>query len=359
MLLAFLANASLIAGYRACREPRAWRIAIASYLLALALLAKVTPALLIVLVPLAAWAVAQRRARVLVDGRVWIAVVAALGGGLWWYAYVWFAAPEEGPEQAGSQPEPLPGAWGARSAPVLGAEGAVEVQARRGGAGGVSSVRKSGGREMADGPDSNADLSTQRLPGRSEVPMPTEAADGIAQHLLGLSAPSAPQTTDTTGSHASASPVGERASQSPAGLGRYRVMEELGRGGMGVVYRARDNTLGRDVALKVLQVAGGEDAETIERFQREARAAAALDHPNIVRVYDVGVLPGADGQEGHPYYTMELLAGQDLGQAIHGGQIAPKDAVEVVRQVSLALHYAHQKGSPRIRVDLSQVASQV
>ncbi len=94
MLLAFFANASLYAGYRACREPRAARIAIASAFLALALMAKATPALLFAPLPLAAWAISQRRSRLLLDRRAWIALLAALVGVVSWYAYVWFSAPE-------------------------------------------------------------------------------------------------------------------------------------------------------------------------------------------------------------------------------------------------------------------------
>ncbi len=162
---------------------------------------------------------------------------------------------------------------------------------------------------MADASDPNVDLPTQNL--------------AAAEPTL---VPSAPLPT--------APPA-----RGPADFGRYQVLEELGRGGMGVVYRAHDKTLGRDIALKVLQVGGRVDAETLGRFEREARAAAALDHPNIVRVHDVGALPN-----GSPYYTMELLAGQDLAHAIADGRIAPREAVEAVRQVSLALLYAHQKG---------------
>ncbi|MEK7866958.1 MAG: glycosyltransferase family 39 protein [Planctomycetota bacterium] len=94
MLLAFLANASLLAGYRACREPGAARVAIASALLALALMAKATPALLFAPLPLAVWAVAQRRPRMLLDRRAWLALLAALVGVVSWYAYIWFSAPE-------------------------------------------------------------------------------------------------------------------------------------------------------------------------------------------------------------------------------------------------------------------------
>ncbi len=164
------------------------------------------------------------------------------------------------------------------------------------------------------------------------------ATDGIAaaaRDLLGHSGGDAEPTIAAPKSKDTSAGLTRKIAE----FGRYQIQEELGRGGMGVVYRAHDKTLGRDVALKVLQVAGRVDDETIERFQREARAAAALDHPNIVRVHDVGKLPS-----GSPYYTMEMLSGQDLAHAIADGSISPKEAVEAVRQVSLALFYAHQKG---------------
>src|SRR5262245_3511876 len=89
-------------------------------------------------------------------------------------------------------------------------------------------------------------------------------------------------------------------------IGPYHVLSLLGRGGMGEVYKARDTRLGRDVAIKVLPVTYAADAERLARFEREARAAAALSHPNVVSVYDVGVHDGA------PWLVMELLDGQTL-----------------------------------------------
>ncbi len=189
--------------------------------------------------------------------------------------------------------------------------------------------------------DAGSDEPTQRLPRREEPGIPSDVAADMLQPTV--PAPGPGRTTPPTMPlpSASAGPSDARRTAPPRPIlgDRYELLEELGRGGMGVVYRAHDKTLGRDVALKVLQVAGRVDAETLGRFEREARAAAALDHPNIVRVYDVGALP-----DGAPYYTMEMLTGQDLAHAITDGHISPKEAVEAVRQVSLALLYAHQKG---------------
>src|SRR5579875_1752698 len=89
-------------------------------------------------------------------------------------------------------------------------------------------------------------------------------------------------------------------------LGKYEIVEELGTGSMGIIYRARDTILDRDVALKTIARAGSLDNELKERFYREARACARLQHPNIVTVYDLGE------QDGVAYIAMELLVGSDL-----------------------------------------------
>jgi predicted Ser/Thr protein kinase len=123
-------------------------------------------------------------------------------------------------------------------------------------------------------------------------------------------------------------------------IGPYAVEEEIGRGGMGVVYRARDTDLKRTVALKVLRrVAGRDHAVFLERFRREAQVMALLDHPNIARIYSFGEW------EGTCYFAMEYLSGRALADEIKArGLIEPNEAVGIARMVARALCCAHGAG---------------
>jgi TolB-like protein/Flp pilus assembly protein TadD len=122
-------------------------------------------------------------------------------------------------------------------------------------------------------------------------------------------------------------------------LGPYEVEDLIGSGGMGEVYRARDTRLGRDVAIKVLPPAFAGDAERLKRFEREARAAAALNHPNVVTVHDVGAVEGA------PYVVMERLEGETLRRRLGKEEPPPLSLVlDCAAQVARGLSAAHEKG---------------
>jgi len=121
-------------------------------------------------------------------------------------------------------------------------------------------------------------------------------------------------------------------------LGSYRIIAAIGAGGMGDVYRAHDDRLGRDVAIKVLPPTFAEDPERLRRFQQEAQVLAALGHPDVVQVFDAGT------QDGRPYLVMELLSGQTLRQRLEEGRLPWRKAIEIAASVAEGLAAAHAKG---------------
>ncbi|HEY5927601.1 MAG TPA: serine/threonine-protein kinase, partial [Kofleriaceae bacterium] len=122
-------------------------------------------------------------------------------------------------------------------------------------------------------------------------------------------------------------------------IGNYRIVSELGRGGMGMVYRAEHTQLGRPAALKMLLPALSSDPSIVQRFFNEARAASAIDHPGIVEVYDFGT-----HTDGSAYIVMPLLKGESLEARLKQTRVAPLEGASWIVQVLSALAAAHQRG---------------
>lgn len=152
-----------------------------------------------------------------------------------------------------------------------------------------------------------------------DVPAPTSgepALDLTREYAGGTSAQGTPQT--------------------PPQLGEFRIVRELGRGGMGAVYEAEDASLGRRVALKVLRFGALGDTAAIERFQREAATVARLHHPSIVPIFSVG------SQQGTHFYAMQLIEGRNLAEVLQGGPVDFRRAAQWAFQGAEALAHAHR-----------------
>src|SRR5208337_2542542 len=121
-------------------------------------------------------------------------------------------------------------------------------------------------------------------------------------------------------------------------LGPYEIQSPLGAGGMGEVYRAKDTRLGRDVALKILPESFARETDRLRRFEQEARAVAALNHPNILAIHDIGQ------HEGSPYLVSELLEGESLGATLDRGALPQRKTIEYGVQITQGLAAAHEKG---------------
>src|SRR5215472_12072576 len=121
-------------------------------------------------------------------------------------------------------------------------------------------------------------------------------------------------------------------------LDSYEIVALVGAGGMGEVYRARDTSLKRDVAIKVLPALFSRNPDRLRRFQLEAEAAAALNHPNILSIYHIGQ------QDGSPYIVTELLEGETLRERLRHGALKLRDGIDVAIQTARGLAAAHEKG---------------
>ncbi len=140
------------------------------------------------------------------------------------------------------------------------------------------------------------------------------------------------------GAEVAAAMLAETEAGSIERIGPYQIISQIGQGGMGRVYLARDNRLGRKVALKLLPAQFTTDAERVRRFEQEARAASSLNHPNVATIYDIGE------QDGASFIAMEYVEGETLAARISGRPLGAAEVMEIGIQVADALGEAHAKG---------------
>lgn len=130
----------------------------------------------------------------------------------------------------------------------------------------------------------------------------------------------------------------------PANIGPYQIVRELGRGGMGEVFLARDTRLDRQVAIKALPAHLAQDPDRLARFQREAKVLASLNHPGIGAIYGLEESPPGAGGGGHQYLILEFIEGETLADRLAKGAIPVDEALSIAKQIAEALEVAHEKG---------------
>jgi serine/threonine-protein kinase len=176
-----------------------------------------------------------------------------------------------------------------------------------------------------------------------QLPLPSEenlCSDCLAHEAAGVTTDPVNEATS-----AQAAPTVIAAADAPSAgkkpadqFGDYELFEEIARGGMGVVYKARQISLNRIVAVKMILHARFNNAEFVQRFRVEAEAAGNLRHPNIVAIYEIG-----QEQDQH-YFSMEYVAGRDLASLVRDQPLPPRRAAQLVEKIARAIHYAHQHG---------------
>ena len=166
------------------------------------------------------------------------------------------------------------------------------------------------------------------------TPLPAGALAGLCPACLLKMGASADTATNAQGKPFTPPSVTELAAK----FSQLEILEFIGKGGMGAVYKARQKELDRVVALKILPPGIGDDPAFAERFAREAKALAKLNHPGIVTIYDFGRVDGLF------YFLMEFVDGVNLRQLLHAGRVSPREALAIVPQICDALQFAHDQG---------------
>jgi serine/threonine protein kinase len=166
-------------------------------------------------------------------------------------------------------------------------------------------------------------------------PLTGDAPQGLCPECLLKAALLGQSSITVSGTTASAPEAGARIKY----FGDYELLEEIARGGMGVVWKARQTSLKRDVALKMIRAGALASHEEVQRFLREAEAAANLQHPNIVAIHEVGE------HDGQHYFSMDYVAGRDLGAILQDGPLSAQVAARYVKIIAEAIHFAHQRGT--------------
>lgn len=185
----------------------------------------------------------------------------------------------------------------------------------------------------------------ERVCPKCSKPLPTDSPLGLCPECLLKAAFLTQSTVPASAEDLKNGEAAESATINPAAgmrvkyFGDYELVDEIARGGMGVVWKARQNSLNRTVAIKMILAGKLAGSVEVQRFLREAEAAANLQHPNIVAIHEVGE------HDGQHYFSMDYVEGRDLGSLVRAGAMQPQRAARYVKTIALAIHFAHQRGT--------------